>query len=99
MLKIAFADHGDLDALSRNLDGIRSDAQARVAYVDERIREYDTTGGPFPDRLPVIMLVARFQREHAAAVLRWAEWAADEVARWEGVTFETGARVPAAGGE
>jgi PadR family transcriptional regulator AphA len=95
LLKVAFADHGDLDGLRANLDAIAGYAEARTRYVAERIREYEETGGPYPDRLPVITLVARFQQEQAVAFRRWVRWAQAEVATWEGVTPATGARVPA----
>ena len=94
LLKVAFADAGDLPALRDQLAAIRAVADERAAYVAGRVREYAETGGPFPERLPVIALVARFQQEQAAAVQRWAAWAEDEVAEWDGVTRRGGARTP-----
>ncbi|MEV5827509.1 hypothetical protein AB0L25_18250 [Spirillospora sp. NPDC052242] len=90
LVKVAFADQGDLDGLRTVLRGIREDAERRAA----RTAEYAEEGGPHPDRLPVIALTARLLREQDAALLRWAEWAEAEVARWDGVTPRTGARVP-----
>ena len=58
LLKVAFADHGNIAQLRSNLASIRGLAEERLAYVQERIAEYRTSGGPYPDRLPVIMLVA-----------------------------------------
>jgi DNA-binding PadR family transcriptional regulator len=95
LLKVAFADVGDLQSLRSNLAAIAELADARTAYVADRIREYEETGGPFPNRLPIITLVARFHQEQAAALRRWASWAAQEVAQWDGVTPRTGARIPA----
>lgn len=95
LLKVAFADHGDLDGLRAVLDAIVAAAEERAAYAAERLREYEETGGPFPERLPVISLVARFHREQAESHLRWARWARGEVAGWDGVTPATGARLPA----
>jgi PadR family transcriptional regulator AphA len=92
LLKVAFADHGDLNSLRRNIAAIAAMADARVEYVEGRIDEYRQTGGPFPGRLPVTTLVARFHQEQAAAVQRWARWAQGEVQSWGGVTPETGAR-------
>ena len=94
LLKVAFADAGDLDALRHQLAAVRERAEEREAYVAARIAEYAETGGPYPDRLPVIALVARFHAEQAAAVRRWAAWADAEVAGWDGVTPGTGARTP-----
>jgi PadR family transcriptional regulator, regulatory protein AphA len=95
LLKVAFGDLGDLDGLQRNLAAIADMADARASYIADRIREYQDTGGPFPDRLPVITLVARFHEEQAAALQRWARWAAREVDGWTGVTPSTGAVEPA----
>jgi DNA-binding PadR family transcriptional regulator len=94
LLKVAFADHGDLDSLRRNIAVIAAMADARADYVTERIDEYRRTGGPFPQRLPITTLIARFHHEQAAAAQRWAEWAQGKVRSWDGVTPDTGARVP-----
>ncbi|GGV02075.1 hypothetical protein GCM10010182_19570 [Actinomadura cremea] len=93
LVKVAFADHGDLDGLRTVLRGVREDAERRAARTEERMAEYEE-GGPYPDRLPVIALTARLLREQNEALLRWAEWAEAEVAGWDGVTPRTGARVP-----
>ena len=53
-----------------------------------------TTGGPFPDRLPVIGLAGKLVAEQAELLARWAEWAEAEISRWEGVTPDTGAQMP-----
>jgi hypothetical protein len=94
LLKVAFADHGSLEGLRANLQSIRSLAEDRRLKATERMREYQETGGPFPHRLAVIALVARFHNEQAELLCRWAEWAEGEVRSWAGVTPETGARVP-----
>jgi PadR family transcriptional regulator AphA len=94
LLKVAFADLGDLDGLRRNVAAIAELAQMRVDYIAGRIREYDETGGPFPERLPVILLTAKFHQEQAAALRRWARWAGREIDGWDGVTPATGAAVP-----
>jgi DNA-binding PadR family transcriptional regulator len=94
LLKVAFADQGDLDGLRANLAAIRVEAESELAKVAERVAEY-REGGPFPDRLPIIALVVRFHDEQVQARRRWAVWAEAEVASWTGVTPATGAREPA----
>lgn len=96
MLKVAFADLGSHDQLVANLRSIRAIAEARRNHAIERLREYDESGGPYPHRLPVIALVARFHQEQAELLCRWVDWADGEVATWSGVTPETGATVPRA---
>ncbi|MBV8294970.1 MAG: PadR family transcriptional regulator [Mycobacterium sp.] len=94
LLKVAFADHADLDTLRDNMAVMLQIADARVDYFADRIGEYRRTGGPYPGRLPVTMLIARFHQEQAAAAQRWARWAQAQVESWDGVTPRTGARVP-----
>ncbi|MEZ5168255.1 MAG: PadR family transcriptional regulator [Acidimicrobiales bacterium] len=55
---------------------------------------YAESGGPFPDRLPVIALADRYFAERNRALLRWVEWAEAVVAEWEGVTPASRATVP-----
>ena len=94
ILKVAFADHGSREQLLANLGAIRALAEQRRENAVDRLREHDETGGPFPHRLPVIALVARFHLDQAELLCRWAAWAEHEVDTWSGVTPETGARVP-----
>lgn len=94
LLKVAFADHGSLEGLRVNLAAIRRHAEEEFAVGEARLREYAETGGPYPDRLPVISLAARFVQEQNHALLRWVEWAEAAIADWDGVTLETGSRVP-----
>jgi PadR family transcriptional regulator, regulatory protein AphA len=94
LLKVAFADQGSLDGLRTNLAAIRQFALDDLAQGEVRLLEYAETGGPFPERLPVIALVVRYFQERAAALERWVDWAEDITSEWTGVTPETGARVP-----
>ncbi|MDI2128896.1 PadR family transcriptional regulator [Yinghuangia seranimata] len=94
LLRVAFADHGELDDLKRTLAAMRADAATRLALARERAAEYRETGGPYPDRLPVIALVTRMFLDQAEAFDRWAAWAEQAVGEWGGVTPATGARVP-----
>ncbi len=59
-----------------------------------RLDEYAETGGPFPERLPVISLAMRFYLEQAATMMRWLSWAESATDDWTGVTIASGARVP-----
>jgi DNA-binding PadR family transcriptional regulator len=96
LLKVGFADQGSLDALRANLAAIRDHAERTRAESQQRFDEYARTGGPYPERLPVIALVARFYAEHEAAVRRWVDWAEAATSGWTGVTPGTGAHVPPA---
>jgi PadR family transcriptional regulator AphA len=94
LTQIAFADLGTREQLLRTLRAVHADTAARRSAVLARIREYAETGGPFPERLPVIALVSRFFLEYTQLVARWAAWAEVEVESWAGTTAADGARVP-----
>jgi PadR family transcriptional regulator AphA len=94
MLKVAFADAGDLTQLRAAVREIRADAEAQVVEILARSEQYATTGGPFPDRLPVVAITGKLLMGQYEALVRWAQWAEDAIAEWTGVTPETGATVP-----
>ena len=58
---------------------IRDDAEARVAEIVARGKEYTDTGGPFPDRLPIIAITGKLLLSQYEAVVRWARWAEDAI--------------------
>jgi PadR family transcriptional regulator, regulatory protein AphA len=95
MIKLVFADAGDITQLRMTLREIRADAQARLDELLARIAEYATTGGPFPDRLPIIAVTGKLLVSQYEALVRWARWAEESIDQWTGVTPATGARVPA----
>jgi PadR family transcriptional regulator AphA len=94
LLKVAFADQGSIEGLRANLAAIREHAEGQLAYGEQRRREYAATGGPFPQRLPVIALAMRYFDERNLALIRWVEWAEEATAGWTGVSVESGATVP-----
>jgi PadR family transcriptional regulator AphA len=94
MIKVAFADAGDVGQLRAAVREIRADAEARVAEILARSTEYAATGGPFPDRLPIAAITGKLLMGQYEAVVRWAQWAEDVIEGWTGVTATTGATVP-----
>jgi hypothetical protein len=56
-------------------------------------REYVATGGgPFPQRLHVNALIFELLWRYTEALREWAQWAAAEVAQWDGVGDQPGRR-------
>jgi DNA-binding PadR family transcriptional regulator len=94
MIKVAFADAGDVSQLRAAVREIRADGEARLAELLDRSTQYATSGGPFPDRLPIAAITGALLMSQYEAVVRWARWAEDAIDEWTGVTPETGARVP-----
>lgn len=97
MLQVAFADHGSREQLVALLETIHADALARQAVYRAQAADYAETGGPFPDRLPVINLVVPFLLDSADLLVRWSEWALQEVSDWSGTSAGDGAAEPRTG--
>ena len=93
MLQVAFADHGSREQLLKNLQAIRAEADQRRNLALVRARDYVETGGPFPERLPVIALTGKFFVEFADLLARWAAWGEQAVTAWDDV-HPAGAMVP-----
>jgi len=94
MIKVAFADAGDVNQLRTVIRDIRVDAEARLTEILGRSAQYAATGGPFPGRLPIVAITGKLLMGQYDAVVRWAQWAEDAIGEWGGVTPATGAMVP-----
>ena len=80
--RLVFADQGSkqdllaaLDATSRQVEQLLDDGM-------EQARGYQDDGGPFPQRLHLVMLFARFYVDFLLLVRDWVELATREVASW-----------------
>lgn len=82
LLKVFFAEQGSKDDLLSAIDGAHAWAEERAAASLPIPRGYLDGTGPFPHRLPWLVLAGQFLNEFNLAVARWAEWAADVVAGW-----------------
>ncbi len=78
MVKVFFADAGDLDQLRGTLQAIADEAQERI----EAIAAMVAGGYPFPERLHISAISLPLQLDQEIAVLRWARWALVEVENW-----------------
>ncbi len=93
LLQVAFADHGTREQLLENLKAIRADAENRRDRALAQAADYAHTGGPHPERLPVIALTAKFFIEYTHLLARWAAWAEQAAHDWTDVRTP-GADVP-----
>jgi len=82
MQRLVFADQGSkqdllatLDATSRQIDQLLHDVMLQL-------RGYQADGGPFPERLHLIMLFSRFYVDYLFLLRRWTVLAGREVASW-----------------
>ena len=82
MLRLVYADQGTKEEFLGAVQAARSWAKARYADGREQVQGYLTDGGPFPDRLHIIALFARFYADLFELVIQWAELAEAEIQAW-----------------
>jgi PadR family transcriptional regulator AphA len=82
LVKVFFAEHGSKDDLLATLDRVRAWAEDQAAQGVEISRGYLEGEGPFPERLPWLILVGKFLDDFDALVERWADWSTEVVEGW-----------------
>ena len=83
LVKVFFADAGSVDQLRTNLDGMVSDAIARIELLADTM-QVGLDAPPFPGRLHIQVLCLKALVEQELTLLRWARWARAEVDGWDG---------------
>ena len=81
MVKVFFADAGDLDQLDATLSRQGDEAAERIESLTA-MAEASLDESAFPERLHLSALSLRLQLEQELAVLRWTRWAREQVAQW-----------------
>ena len=82
LVKVFFAEHGTKQHLLATIASARQWADERVIAGRDISQGYLEGRGPFPERLPWLILAGGFLSEFLEAVERWAEWAHEIVERW-----------------
>jgi PadR family transcriptional regulator AphA len=82
MLRLVYADQGTKEELLAAVEAARGWAEGRFAEGREQVRGYLADGGPFPDRLHIIALFARFYADLFELIIEWAELAEAEIRAW-----------------
>jgi PadR family transcriptional regulator AphA len=87
VLRASFPEATDVETTVATLSALADDAQRLLEQVHAQTSGYLAPDhGPFPARLHVIALDARFVGEYAAMLKRWATWAVREVEGWPSTT-------------
>lgn len=82
LLRLLFADLGTIDDAHAAIDRFEADAEDALRQVLQINAGYLEGEHPFPERTHVSVLFATFQVELFEAIIRWAEFARNEVGTW-----------------
>jgi DNA-binding PadR family transcriptional regulator len=82
LIKVFFAEHGTRSDLLATIAGVRAWSDRRFAESVDIPQGYLDGTGPFPERLPWLLLSGQFLTEFFLAVERWADWATGIVETW-----------------
>ena len=85
MVRLLWADHGTKREITDLLTAMVDDARERSDQMGVVMQEYLVTGGQFPNRAHINVLIARFLVDFATMVQDWAEWSTDYVDSWPDV--------------
>jgi PadR family transcriptional regulator AphA len=80
--RLIYADQGSKQDLLAALDTTSRQVQQLLDDGIQQVRGYQADGGPFPQRLHLIMLFARFYADFLLLLRDWAALARREVASW-----------------
>ncbi|MEP9364070.1 PadR family transcriptional regulator [Nocardioides sp. CN2-186] len=88
MVKVFFADAGDLDALHGTLDQMAAAARSNLA----ELTEMGAAEPLFPERRHISVITMRLRVQQEQMTIDWVTWAKAEVERWRatddpGVTY------------
>lgn len=82
LLRLLFADHGTIDDAKVALDTLAADSAQTYEQVLAINASYLDGQHPFPERVHVSVLFATFQLELFDLIMKWAEFAKDEIGAW-----------------
>jgi DNA-binding PadR family transcriptional regulator len=82
LIKVFFAEHATKADLLATLAAVRESSAQRLASSARVPEAYLTGDGPFPERLPWLLLVGQFLLDFHVMVERWADWSRDVVESW-----------------
>jgi DNA-binding PadR family transcriptional regulator len=84
LVKILFAENGSREDLLASIRGLARDATDALRHFRGIADRYAANEGEYPWRFGLSGLALRLLAEQQAATLRWATWAEDVVAAWDG---------------
>lgn len=89
LVRLSFADAGDKDQLLATLAEFRAQVDVLRERILGQVHDYlSPDHGPFPARLHIIALDARFVFDYLTTLRDYADWATDQVENWPSTTPE-----------
>ncbi|MGZ6994910.1 MAG: helix-turn-helix transcriptional regulator [Acidimicrobiia bacterium] len=82
LIKVFFAEHATKEDLLATIAGVREWSAQRLSASAAVPQGYLDGTGPFPERLPWLILVGQFLVDFSLTVERWADWASEVVETW-----------------
>ena len=82
ILRLLFADHGTKQDALRAVRALQGWARERIAFGLAQLQGYQDGDAPFPDRLHINALFARFYADLFDVMNRWADLAEREIQAW-----------------
>lgn len=82
LVKVFFAEHGDRESLLATIAAMRQFVADRAVSGAAISRGYLDGVGPFPERLPWLILSGELLQRLDETIAGWAEWALDVVSSW-----------------
>ena len=84
MLRLLYADQASKEDLLGAITSARAWALDRAPDALAQIRGYLADGGPFPERLHISSMFARFYVDLFEAMIDWCDYAEDQIRTWPG---------------
>jgi PadR family transcriptional regulator, regulatory protein AphA len=82
LVKVFFAEHGTKEDLLATIASVRGWSDQRFTESVGIPQGYLEGSGPFPERLPWLLLCGQFLTDFLLMVEHWSEWAAEIVESW-----------------
>jgi DNA-binding PadR family transcriptional regulator len=82
LVRVFLSEHGTRDDLLRTLEQVRRWSREETAATGDPPDEYLRGEGPFPERLPWLILVGQLLEDFLTMMESWSTWAIDQVESW-----------------
>jgi PadR family transcriptional regulator, regulatory protein AphA len=82
LIKVFFAEHATKADLLTTITAVREGSRQQLGASARLPQAYLDGDGPFPERLPWLLLVGQFLLDFHLMVEHWAEWSSEIVEAW-----------------